>query len=85
MGWKFNGRAVIETGLDNLIYLKLDEIAGIPGFLMPWILKLSLRFSKAISKRQALIVGKDRVLIDPNLLFAESGKGKVLLQRRPLL
>lgn len=80
MGWKFSGRAVIETGLDNLIYLRLDEIAGIPGFLMPWVLKLSLRFNKVILKREALIVRKDRVLIDPNLLFAESGNGKVLIQ-----
>jgi uncharacterized membrane protein YkvA (DUF1232 family) len=80
MGWKFNGRALIETGLNNLIHLRLDEITGIPRFLIPWVLKLSIKFNKTSSKREALIVRKDTILIDPNLLFAESFNGRVLIQ-----
>lgn len=80
MGWKFNARAVIETGLNNLIYLRLNKIEGIPGFLIPWVLKLTLKFNKNTFKEEALIIRKDTILIDPNLLFSESFNGRVLLQ-----
>lgn len=80
MGWKFNARAIVETGLNNLIQLRINEVKGIPGFLIPWVLKLYLGFNKTISKPEALIIRKDSILIDPNLLFAEAFNGRVLIQ-----
>lgn len=80
MGWKFNARAIVETGLNNLIQLRINKLKGIPGFLIPWVLKLYLRNNKKIPKPEALVFRKDLVLIDPNLLFPEAFNGKVLIQ-----
>lgn len=82
MGLKFNAQAVIETGLNNLIRLRIDSVDGIPNFLVPWVLKLIMKFNRNVFKAEAIKLRKDAVLIDPNLLFLESLNLRVLIQPR---
>lgn len=83
MGMKFTVQAIIETGLNNLISLRVNSLEGLPNFLMPWILKLVIRFNRNIFKRDAIILRKDAILIDPNKLAPDSLNFRVLVQPRP--
>ncbi len=80
MGWRFTVRALIETGLNNLICLRVNTVDGIPNFLIPWLLKLLIRFNRNVFKAEAFILRKDVILIDPNLLFPKSSNARVLIQ-----
>lgn len=82
MGLKFTARAMIETGLNNLICLRVNSVDGIPNFLTPWILKLLLKFNRNVFKAEALVLRKDAIFIDPNLLFPKSFDARVLIQPR---
>lgn len=82
MGWNFTAQAMIETGLNNLICLRVNAVDGIPNFLTPWILKLLMKFNRNIFKAEACILRKDVILIDPNLLFPKSSNARVLIQPR---
>lgn len=82
MGLKFNAQAIIETGLNNIISLRVNTIDGIPNFLMPLILKLVINFNRNIFKRDAITIRKDAILIDPNKLSPDSSNFRVLVQPR---
>ncbi|NLY74484.1 MAG: DUF1232 domain-containing protein [Firmicutes bacterium] len=80
MGWRFTVQAAIETGLNNLIYLRVNSVEGIPSFLIPWALKLLFRLNRNVFNAKAFKLRKEAILIDPNLLFSESSKIRVLIQ-----
>ncbi len=80
MGVKFNSQAMIETSLNNLIILRLKSVDGVPGFIVPWVIKLIMKFNRNVFKDEAFIIRKDNILIDPNILFGNSLNGKVLIQ-----
>lgn len=81
LGRKFAVQAMVETGLNNLIYLRVDTVEGFPNFLTTWILKLVMRFNRNIFKTEAFILRKGALLIDPNKLFANYNF-RVLIQPR---
>lgn len=80
MGWRFTVQTVLETGLNNLIYLRVNSVEGIPSFLIPWVLKLFFRLNRNLFNAEAFKLRKEVILIDPNLLFSESSKIRVLIQ-----
>lgn len=77
MGWKINARVTMESGINNLIYLRFNGVDGIPNFLLPWVLKLLKRLNRDVFKDEAFVIRKDTVLVDPNRLFESF---KVLIQ-----
>ncbi len=79
MGWRFSFQAMVETGLNNLICLRVNTVEGIPNFLMPLILKLIIRVNRNVFKAEALTLRKDAILIDPNKFLAGSNF-RVLIQ-----
>lgn len=82
MGCKFTVQAMVETGLNNVICLRVNTVEGIPNFLMPWILKLIMKFNRNIFKAEAFTLRKDAVFIDPNKLLRDSSNFRVLIQPR---
>lgn len=80
MGWKFTVQAIVETGLNNLICLRVNAVEGIPNFLMPLILKLIMKFNRNVFKAEAITLRKDAVLIDPNKFFTGAANFRVLIQ-----
>ncbi len=82
MGLKFSAQAMVETGLNNLISLRVNAVDGIPYFFVPWILKIIMKFNRNVFKSEAIILRKDTVLIDPNKLFPDSFNFRVLIQPR---
>lgn len=82
MGWRFMVQAVVETGLNNLICLRVNNVEGIPNFLMPWLLKLIMKFNRDFFKEGAFTLRKDAVFIDPNKLLRDSSNFRVLIQPR---
>lgn len=79
MGWKFTVQALVETGFNNLIRLRINAVEGIPNFLMPLILKLIMKFNRNVFKAEAITLRKEAVLIDPNK-FTDSPNFRVLIQ-----
>ena len=82
MGWRLMVQAVVETGLNNVICLRVNNVEGIPNFLMPWILKLIMKFNRDFFKEGAFTLRKDAVFIDPNKLLRDSSNFRVLIQPR---
>ena len=80
MGLKFSVQAMVETGLNNLIFLRVNSVEGIPNFLVPFILKLIMKFNRDVFKAEAFTLRKDAVLIDPNKLLPNSSNFRVLIQ-----
>jgi uncharacterized membrane protein YkvA (DUF1232 family) len=80
MGWKFSIQAMVETGLNNLICLRVNTIQGIPNFLTPLFLKFIIRVNRNIFKAEAITLRKDAVWIDPNKLQTGSPNFRVLIQ-----
>jgi len=79
MGWRFMVHAVLETGLNNSVCLRVNSVEGIPSFLIPWLLKLFFRLNRKVNA-EAFKFRKEVVLIDPNLFFPESSKNRLLIQ-----
>lgn len=82
MGWRFMVQAVVETGLNNVICLRVNDVEGIPNFIMPWILKIIMKFNRNVFKEEAITLRKDAVFIDPNKLLRDSSNLRVLVQPR---